>query len=39
MNTIAAQHIKRRGMKRVDEIIAEGLVHFIKSNLRIYDRK
>jgi PHD/YefM family antitoxin component YafN of YafNO toxin-antitoxin module len=32
MNTIAAQDIKRRGMKAVDEIIEEGPVHVIKNN-------
>lgn len=32
MNTIAAQDIKRRGMKAVDEIIKEGPVHVIKNN-------
>ena len=32
MNTIAAQDIKRRGMKAVDEIIDEGPVHVIKNN-------
>ncbi len=32
MNTIAAQDIKRRGMKAVDEIIHEGPVHVIKNN-------
>ena len=32
MNTVAAQDIKRRGMKAVDEIIEEGPVHVIKNN-------
>ncbi|MBA4389547.1 MAG: prevent-host-death protein [Syntrophus sp. (in: bacteria)] len=32
MNTVAAQDIKRRGMKAVDEIINEGPVHVIKNN-------
>ena len=32
MNTIAAQDIKRRGMKAVDEIIEEGPVYVIKNN-------
>jgi PHD/YefM family antitoxin component YafN of YafNO toxin-antitoxin module len=32
MNTIAAQEIKRRGMKAVDEKIEEGPVYVIKNN-------
>ncbi len=32
MKTIAAQDIKKRGMKAVDEIIKDGPVHVIKNN-------
>ncbi|MCX5807229.1 MAG: prevent-host-death protein [Proteobacteria bacterium] len=32
MNTVAAQEIKRRGMKAVDEKIEEGPVYVIKNN-------
>jgi PHD/YefM family antitoxin component YafN of YafNO toxin-antitoxin module len=32
MNTVAAQEIKRRGMKAVDEKIDEGPVYVIKNN-------
>ncbi len=32
MNTVAAQEIKKRGMKAVDEKIEEGPVYVIKNN-------
>jgi hypothetical protein len=34
MNTIAAQEIKKRGMKAVDEKIEEGPAYIIKNNKR-----
>lgn len=32
MNTVPAQHIKRRGISAVDEALAQGPVHVIKNN-------
>jgi len=32
MNTIAAQEIKRRGMKAVDDALAHGPVHVVRNN-------
>ena len=36
MSTIPVQEIKRRGMSAVDEALAEGPVHLVKSNRAAY---
>ncbi len=36
MSTIPVQEIKRRGMKAVDEALADGPVHLVKSNRAQY---
>ena len=36
MSTIPVQEVKRRGMAAVDEALAEGPVHLVKSNRAAY---